>query len=80
MTPNLRFSLLKSPEAHLHPQLQASVLNFLEEQAGQSLKPKEDKDAPAWHLQVIVATHSPNLSAWVPNKSLVFVRSIMPEG
>ncbi len=74
----LTMFLVEEPEAHLHPQLQAAVLNFLEERAEQSLRPKDDKNAPAGHLQVIVATHSPNLSAWVPNKSLVFVRSVAP--
>ena len=75
----LTMFLVEEPEAHLHPQLQAAVLNFLDERAALSLKPKDDLNAPAGHLQVIVATHSPNLSAWVPSKSLVFVRSVGTE-
>lgn len=75
----LTMFLVEEPEAHLHPQLQAAVLNFLEERAEVSFKPKDDVNVPAGHVQVIVATHSPNLSAWVPNKSLVFVRSVVPE-
>jgi putative ATP-dependent endonuclease of OLD family len=71
----LTIFLVEEPEAHLHPQLQAAVLNFLEERAHASLKPRINPNQPAGHLQVIVATHSPNLSAWVPNENLVFVRS-----
>lgn len=57
--------LVEEPEAHLHPQRQLQLMEFLEKAA----EPDEDLRP----VQVILTTHSPNLSSKIPIQNLVMM-------
>lgn len=76
---DLTLFLVEEPEAHLHPQLQMLVLDFMLEQARKSSQQVPVAGQPEGRIQVTVTTHSPNLTAWVSPEHLVVVRSVRDE-
>ncbi|MFN3714474.1 MAG: ATP-dependent nuclease [Alcanivoracaceae bacterium] len=72
---DLTIFLVEEPEAHLHPQLQVLVLEFLLDQARLSNARVVEPGTPEGRIQIVVTTHSPNLTAWVSPIHLVVMRS-----
>lgn len=72
---DLTLFLVEEPEAHLHPQLQRLVLEFLLQKARDSFEREVEPGRPEGRIQIVVSTHSPNLTAWAPPEHLVVVRS-----
>lgn len=56
--------LVEEPEAHLHPQLQSSVISMLEKQTTSSRR-----------AQIILTTHSPHLAAGASPESVIMLAS-----
>lgn len=57
----LALLLIEEPEAHLHPQLQARVLEMLSARAA--------KD----NIQILLSTHSPNIAASAPVENIILI-------
>lgn len=75
----LTILLIEEPEAHLHPQLQGVLLDFLQSAA----KGKIDDDTGVsirGRLQVIATTHSPSIASAVGVNDIVVVKSDKDSG
>jgi len=59
--------LIEEPEAHLHPQRQLRLMDFLTKAAAGN---EQESRRP---VQVIISTHSPNLASTIPLKNLTIL-------
>ena len=63
----LALLIIEEPEAHLHPQRQLKLIQYLQDKVN---KHKQDHEV---HLQVLLSTHSPTLASKLPIKCMTMV-------
>ncbi|MCO7611464.1 AAA family ATPase [Pseudomonas chlororaphis] len=68
--------LIEEPEAHLHPQRQLRLMEFLERASQPQAQAQEDvqEQVQTRPVQVILTTHSPNLSSKITLGNLVLIQ------
>lgn len=75
----LTILLIEEPEAHLHPQLQGVLLDFLRSAAGEKFDDNTGVRIGG-RLQIIATTHSPSIASAVGVDDIVVVKSDKASG